>query len=177
MAPCKNRPCSRCGRMHGAHSDVCLYCKREEEAAVRPVVPCALCGEPFPRTRNGARSPYCSSECASTVTEARAKVMSAVAKAVRLGEIPPAKTLMCVDCGKPASDYDHRRYLEPLFVVPTCRSCNLKRGTALDVADLVRTHFSVRTGIAEFMAKRKAAADRRYRCMFGDLLKNVARAA
>lgn len=36
----------------------------------------------------------------------------------------------CVDCGKRALVYEHRNYLRPLDVVPTCDSCNHKRGPA-----------------------------------------------
>jgi len=55
---------------------------------------------------------------------------AAVAQAVKKGGIPNAKTLACVDCNKPAFDYDHRDYSKPLDVVPVCRSCNLSRGPA-----------------------------------------------
>lgn len=47
---------------------------------------------------------------------------------VRVGRIPAARHLACVDCGKPATDYDHRDYTKPLEIEPTCRSCNLLRG-------------------------------------------------
>jgi hypothetical protein len=60
-----------------------------------------------------------------------------VAKAVRKGLIPPAKALLCTDCGKQASDYDHRDYNTPLAVEPVCRSCNKKRGPAVQVSELV----------------------------------------
>lgn len=56
----------------------------------------------------------------------------AVRKAVRAGMLPKASTLACVDCGKPARDYDHRDYTKPLEVVPVCRSCNQKRGRAFN---------------------------------------------
>lgn len=54
-----------------------------------------------------------------------------VAKAVRNGELRPATGFDCTDCGKPATEYDHRDYRKPLDVEPVCRSCNLKRGPAL----------------------------------------------
>lgn len=47
---------------------------------------------------------------------------------VRQGKIPRACELLCVDCGKGATDYDHRDYTKPLEVAPTCRSCNRRRG-------------------------------------------------
>lgn len=55
---------------------------------------------------------------------------AAVGAAVRRGELPPASTLACVDCNKPARDYDHRDNAKPLEVEPVCRSCNKKRGPA-----------------------------------------------
>lgn len=51
-----------------------------------------------------------------------------VRKAVRRGQLPPVDSLKCTDCGRAATDYDHRDYTKPLEVEPTCRSCNLLRG-------------------------------------------------
>lgn len=51
-----------------------------------------------------------------------------VRKAVVAGLLPPAYECECVDCGRPACDYDHRDYSKPLAVEPVCRSCNTKRG-------------------------------------------------
>lgn len=56
-----------------------------------------------------------------------------VAHAIRRGELPKVSTLSCVDCGKPATDYDHRDYNKPLDVQPVCRSCNKLRGPAIHV--------------------------------------------
>lgn len=55
----------------------------------------------------------------------------AVSAAVRRGELQPARERACVDCGKPARDYEHRDYSKPLDVQPTCRSCNIRRGPAI----------------------------------------------
>lgn len=55
---------------------------------------------------------------------ARARVLKAVIR----GKLPPVSSLKCVDCGRLATDYDHRDYTKPLEVEPTCRSCNLLRG-------------------------------------------------
>lgn len=59
------------------------------------------------------------------------KAHAAVAKAIRRGELPRADSLLCVDCGRPACDYDHRDYTKPLQVDAVCRSCNKRRGPAL----------------------------------------------
>lgn len=37
-------------------------------------------------------------------------------------------SILCVDCGKPAREYDHRDYLRPLDVHPVCSACNKQRG-------------------------------------------------
>lgn len=58
---------------------------------------------------------------------------TAVKRAIARGDLPPAKTLACADCGKPARDYDHRDYAKPLDVQPVCRSCNKRRGPARPV--------------------------------------------
>ena len=57
--------------------------------------------------------------------------MVAVARAVKAGDLPRAKDFSCVDCAKPAVEYDHRDYNQPLKVVPVCRRCNILRGSAL----------------------------------------------
>ena len=54
-----------------------------------------------------------------------------VHKAVLMGRLPRASSCTCVDCGKPAHEYDHRDYAKPLDVVPLCRSCNKLRGPAI----------------------------------------------
>jgi hypothetical protein len=54
-----------------------------------------------------------------------------VLRAVRSGAIPEAKTLACVDCGKPAQCWDHRDYDKPMHIEPVCRGCNKARGPAL----------------------------------------------
>lgn len=60
------------------------------------------------------------------------KASSIVAKAIRNGVLEPANKKTCVDCGKPASVHDHRDYLKPLDVDPVCKSCNSRRGMAMD---------------------------------------------
>ncbi len=60
------------------------------------------------------------------------RAISLVARAVKKGLMPKAKECVCVDCGLPAFDHDHRDYLKPLDVVPVCRGCNQRRGPALD---------------------------------------------
>ena len=50
--------------------------------------------------------------------------------AKRAGELQPVSG-PCMDCGKPATCYDHRDYNHPLAVDPVCRSCNGKRGPGL----------------------------------------------
>jgi hypothetical protein len=66
-----------------------------------------------------------------------APARAAVGKAIRDGKLPRLDgSVPCMDCGKPAKDYDHREYARPLDVEPVCRSCNLNRGPASDVAHL-----------------------------------------
>lgn len=56
---------------------------------------------------------------------------NAVSAAVKRGDLSPATSQVCVDCGEPATHYDHRDYNKPLDVQPVCRSCNKKRGAAI----------------------------------------------
>lgn len=87
---------------------------------------CIECHRPHEREHNAWR---CWS-CLRVFLKVKARAINTVAHAVLRGEIAPAKALSCVDCGAPATDYDHRDYRAPLVVEPCCRSCNLKRGPA-----------------------------------------------
>lgn len=60
-------------------------------------------------------------------SEARREVVLAI----REGRLAPATSLLCVDCGRPAVEYDHRDYGRPLDVEPVCRRDNLRRGLAV----------------------------------------------
>lgn len=66
---------------------------------------------------------------------ANQKACTAVASAVKRGDLPSIDTQVCADCGEPAKHYDHRDYNRPLDVEPTCISCNHKRGKALGSHD------------------------------------------
>lgn len=61
------------------------------------------------------------------------KATALVAQAIKAGLLPKLDgTIKCIDCKKAAWYYDHRKYREPLKVVPVCPSCNCKRGHADD---------------------------------------------
>lgn len=61
----------------------------------------------------------------------------AVRMAIKKGWLPPLSgSIKCVDCGDPATIYDHRSYIRPLDVEPVCRQCNMYRGPAIEVAHL-----------------------------------------
>ena len=59
-----------------------------------------------------------------------------VARAIRRGTLKRPDEFVCVDCAKPALQYDHRDYTKPLDVVPVCRSCNILRGPGLIGSDV-----------------------------------------
>jgi hypothetical protein len=79
-----------------------------------------------------AHAKYCLS-CGPLVRvdSGRTLATRAVMLAVRSGKLPRASTLLCVDCGAQALDYDHRDYNFPLAVDPVCRQCNMRRGPAI----------------------------------------------
>jgi hypothetical protein len=52
----------------------------------------------------------------------------AVGKMIRSGELRPANTYKCVDCGKQAFCFDHRDYRKPKMVDPVCKKCDCARG-------------------------------------------------
>lgn len=53
------------------------------------------------------------------------------AKAIREGRLAHPRTLLCADCLRPATGYDHRDYNYPLRVDPICHGCNANRGPAI----------------------------------------------
>ena len=79
---------------------------------------------------------YCF-DCLPAVQEIQREVKVAMRGAV----LPPLNR--CRDCGKPATDYDHRLYAKPLQVDPVCSGCNTKRGPADDVAQLARIKLGI----------------------------------
>lgn len=153
MSNRKRHPCATCGAMHMRTGEVCFAC--DHTFLDRPTRLCAICGGQIPREKGRAGSAYCSSACSDAVGEARNAAMKGVAAEIKEGRLLPARECVCVDCGAPARDYDHRRYLRPLDVVPVCRTCNLKRGAAEDVAEAVRAHFHVKGSLADFMERRR----------------------
>lgn len=96
---------------------------------------CIICGKPRPSVINASH--YCTS-CRSVV----AKIQAEVVKAMGTQDIP-RPTEACVDCGQPATCYDHRYYSLPLEVDPVCTKCNINRGPALDVVELGRAMLGI----------------------------------
>lgn len=47
----------------------------------------------------------------------------AVYRAVKRGDIPPARDMRC-ECGKPANQYHHSNYADQLNVIPYCTLCH-----------------------------------------------------
>ena len=81
--------------------------------------------------RVSSRIYYCL-KCSRPAASARGAAVNKVAYAVRTGRLVSLSNnhVACVDCGKRATDYDHRSYARPLDVVPVCRRCNDARGPA-----------------------------------------------
>lgn len=151
------KACPKCGKQHFRRVELCRSC--EPVAPRFSDKPCAICGSPVLIGRMRSHSGYCSYTCAVSVQRARSKGATLVAKAVLSGELTRPDQLTCVDCGRPATSYDHRRYLRPLDVEPVCRSCNYKRGPAADVKEIVAKHLCV--SVEEVPALMRAELARR----------------
>lgn len=113
--------------------------RRRRGGQFRPVVEgahvvCMDCRAPMRLAATERRGTLRCEPCLNQRHLARKAVQSkaacAVSKAVRAGELPRPSELLCMDCGRPASQYDHRDYTKPLHVQPVCRSCNVMRGPA-----------------------------------------------
>lgn len=70
-------------------------------------------------------------KCTAAVDQLRSSAVRAVKEAIKAGQLQPAKQRLCVDCERPAHDYDHRDYRKPMDVEPVCRPCNQRRGPAV----------------------------------------------
>lgn len=90
---------------------------------------CVECGHVVLST--GSNSTFKCDQCCP-VTSMKRLAHKAVADAVKCGDLQPATECTCVDCGRPATEYDHRDYDEPLQVDPVCRRCNVRRGPAIN---------------------------------------------
>lgn len=93
---------------------------------------CESCGAEFASIRAKRCLPCAQKHYRYMDTERGAReAHSKVAGHIRKGLLPHPSTLTCVDCGRPAQQYDHRDYGKPLDVHAVCRSCNLRRGSAI----------------------------------------------
>lgn len=132
MAKGIRKPCKQCGADHHGFGEICHRCTRKNWEAARLPRVCPYClvprgaDEPFYKRYHG--------KCSFAVSEISKRATVKVKKAIKSGLIQPiSPETLCVDCGKPARDYDHRHYRKPLDVEPVCRTCNQKRGPALDL--------------------------------------------
>lgn len=120
---CKERPPRDVGMR-------CLFClKPRAWMHWTPVHRCWDCGAYISTARN--RCPTCSAARGYFTPRVATDAHKVVRAAIITGVLPPAKSLRCADCGAQAQQYDHRDYSKPLDVDPVCRSCNAKRGCAI----------------------------------------------
>lgn len=140
MAKNKRRTCSICGITHMRSIGVCHKCERKLKAAIYYESPayCSACGGVIDYKYSKKRRGYCSLVCSRVVNAARQMRVSAVVHAaIKRDELAHPRKLKCVDCGKDANGYEHRKYTRPLDVEPTCRSCNSRRGRADDIPEFI----------------------------------------
>ena len=162
MAKGKKKVCAECGRAHWGPNDICWQCARsaDEEANAKY---CLICGSRLKRGNGLGFGYYCSFNCVNTLNSARAKAAHLVAKQVKSGKLVRAKECVCVDCGKQAAHYDHREYLKPLDVVPVCIPCNIKRGPAIDIKQVIAEYLNTTVGDLKtamaVLTKNKLKAD------------------
>ena len=132
MSKRSRRQCAQCGVAHFGLSELCWHCERQNAEDAKPPLICPYCLTEKDRSFPPG-SPY-HRDCSFKVGDLSRKATAQVQKAIRHGQIPAISAdTKCVDCGKPARDYEHRYYSRPLDVEPVCRGCNHRRGPALDV--------------------------------------------
>ena len=91
---------------------------------------CAHCS----RTHTGRTTCRLCHYCRRINYTLRDMAMRYVQFAQRFGQLKAPRHFSCVDCGAPATRYDHRDYLKPLKVSPVCAKCNSRRGLALPLS-------------------------------------------
>jgi hypothetical protein len=67
--------------------------------------------------------------CYTCWYDARNNAVAVVSRSKKTNSLKD-EVVPCRDCGKRATQYDHRDYNKPLEVEPVCQSCNLLRGHA-----------------------------------------------
>lgn len=90
-------------------------------------IECIVCGRRV-EASHGSRK-YCGPCSNPKIGKPLAhKAREIAALARRTGKLPSFEGVKCVNCGEPATQYDHRDYRKPLEVEPVCRLCNNRRG-------------------------------------------------
>ena len=132
MSKGPRRQCVQCSVEHFGLSSHCWRCERKNIEDAKPPRICPYClAEKDKSSTSGSLYHHA---CSFDVSDISKKATAQVHKAIKQGQIPAmSPDTKCVDCGKPARDYEHRYYSRPLDVEPVCRGCNQKRGPALDV--------------------------------------------
>ena len=100
----------------------CFRCGYEWIPRNEKIRTCAKCRSPYwDKARNSKEH-----------SKMRIWALGIIQNAKYKGYIGKPKNQKCVDCGKKATDWEHRNYSRPLIVEPICRSCNLRRGSSLN---------------------------------------------
>jgi hypothetical protein len=105
---------------------------------------CALCGPVYRKIQRAAKGQF--------------------AQGLRTGAVASVIGRPCEDCGEPAMHSDHRNYLEPLRVAPTCHRCNLRRGPGItrgSIAHYILDAHAGATSHAAVAGTRPAASSSR----------------
>jgi hypothetical protein len=121
------RTCEHCGNEFEKWARRCETCW--EEKFVGPPEPPAP-AKPVWGSQAAHQEYLARKERRHQIDARRSKAANAVSRAVRIGDLRPARELSCVDCGVQAFCYDHRDYSKPLDVEPVCKRCDCLRGAA-----------------------------------------------
>jgi hypothetical protein len=94
------------------------------------------------------------------VPDLRKQAVVEVSQAIGAGELPLPSEYECCDCGRPATEYDHRDYEQPLLVDPVCGRCNSSRGPGSPYPEITIRKREARFATAAARAEQEAR-DRR----------------
>lgn len=96
----------------------------------RSIEPCPCCDDGFKRPK-WRRCTSCDRAYSLAKYKPIRRASARVHSAIEAGRLARPTEHTCVDCGKPATEYDHRDYSKPLEVDPVCHPCNKRRGPGL----------------------------------------------
>jgi hypothetical protein len=135
--PTKNKPCIKCGSFRrypprpGTKTGACIDCSnaraKKWEHTNKERVKEIQASYKVRNIETWKKSKQKSAEKERKLNPVKIQARMEVKLAIEKGLLPSLLNCNCFICKKPAKDYHHENYNEPLNVIPLCRYCHVKR--------------------------------------------------